>query len=302
LHHFFQGIAIVNPFLPRGGELSDLYYGTAHSNVSGRASQSRLNSFFFIQMADTQFGFFTDNQDFKKETTNFEKAIPEANRLRPAFVVVCGDLVNKPGDPDQIAEYKRISSTLDPAIKLYNVAGNHDADHVPTRKSLMDYRTDFDPDYYTFQAGNLFAIVLNSSLMRDPDSAREEADAQELWLRTALDQARSLNNKLIMVFQHHSLFLTDAEEPDQYFNFPGGQRKVYLELFKEYKVTCVFAGHYHRSAWGRAGDLEMVTTGPVGKPLGSDPSGFRVVTVDGRTVNHQYYSLDSIPDIVKINE
>lgn len=270
--------------------------------ITGCASQTRLNSFFFIQMADTQFGFFTDNKDFKKETINFEKAIAEANRLQPAFIVVCGDLVNKPGDTDQITEYKRIASKLHPAIKLYNVAGNHDVENIPTNNSLMNYRKHFGEDHYRFQAGNLFGIVLNSSLMKEPDSAREEAAAQDQWLRSALEQARSSKSKLIMVFQHHSLFLTDAEEQDQYFNFSSEKRREYLELFIKYNVKYVFAGHYHRNALGRAGDLEMITTGPVGRPLGPDPSGFRVVTVNGDAVEHRYYSLDSLSDVVKINE
>ena len=40
------------------------------------------------------------------------------------------------------------------------------------------------------------------------------------------------------------------------------------------------AGHYHRNAEGRAGAMEMITTGPVGKPLGNgSQSGMRVVIV-----------------------
>ena len=40
----------------------------------------------------------------------------------------------------------------------------------------------------------------------------------------------------------------------------------------------------------------MVTTGPVGKPLGKDPSGLRIITISGKNVGHKYYSLDSIPE------
>ncbi len=269
--------------------------------ICGCASQRRLNSFFFIQMADTQFGFFTDNQDFKKETINFERAIAEANRLRPAFVVVCGDLVNKAGDTDQIAEYKRIAATLNPAIKLYNVAGNHDVENVPTTKSLTDYRKHFGKDYFTFQSGNLLGIVLNSSLMKAPDSARVAARDQELWLTSTLEQARTSKRKPIVIFQHHSLFLTEPGEEGQYFNFPMEKRKAYLEKFQKSGVQYIFAGHYHRNALGKAGDLEMVTTGPVGKPLGVDPSGFRIIIVKGDVLKHSYHSLDSIPKVIHVN-
>jgi predicted MPP superfamily phosphohydrolase len=88
--------------------------------------------FFFLQFSDTQFGMFTADKDFAQETANFELAIATANRLKPAFVVVTGDLVNKPGDAAQIAEFHRIARKLDPAIKLYHVAGNHDLENTPT--------------------------------------------------------------------------------------------------------------------------------------------------------------------------
>src|SRR5512138_3178965 len=88
--------------------------------------------FFFIQLSDPQFGMFTGNKDFAQETANFEFAVATVNRLRPKFVVITGDLVNKPGDAAQIAEFKRIAAKIDPAIPLYNVAGNHDVENVPT--------------------------------------------------------------------------------------------------------------------------------------------------------------------------
>jgi hypothetical protein len=57
----------------------------------------------------------------------------------------------------------------------------------------------------------------------------------------------------------------------------------------------VFAGHCHRNAEGRDGDLEMVTTGPVGKPLGGAKSGIRVVTVSAAGVTHKYYDFGELP-------
>ncbi len=71
---------------------------------------------------------------------------------------------------------------------------------------------------------------------------------------------------------------------------------MYLELFEKYKVRQIFAGHYHRNSGGRSGNIEMITTGPVGRPLGSDSSGFRIVNVDGTSINHKYYPLDSLPE------
>src|SRR5258708_33734841 len=86
--------------------------------------------FFFLQMSDPQFGMYTANASFEQESANLEFAISTANRLHPAFVVMSGDLVNKPGDKAQIEEYLRITHKLDQGIPLYSVAGNHDVGNV----------------------------------------------------------------------------------------------------------------------------------------------------------------------------
>lgn len=262
--------------------------------MSCSVSKHQTKPYFFIQMSDPQFGMFTDNKSFEQETKNFEQAIAEANRLHPAFVIICGDLVNKVGDAPQIAEYKRISAKLDKNIPLYSVAGNHDVGNNPTSASIADYRKNIGPDYYTFENGNLFGIVLNSSLIKEPGAAKPEAAAQEAWVASALEKGRK-SKKMIVVFQHHSWFLKEGNEADQYFNISTRLRNKYLSLFQQYGIKYVFAGHYHRNAFGQTESLTMVTTGPVGKPLGPDKSGFRIVTIQGSNVTYNYYALDSIP-------
>jgi len=45
-------------------------------------------------MSDPQFGMFTKKPSFEHETVNLEFAIASANRLKPAFVVITGDLID----------------------------------------------------------------------------------------------------------------------------------------------------------------------------------------------------------------
>nr|WP_068890538.1 metallophosphoesterase [Pedobacter panaciterrae] len=255
--------------------------------------------FFFIQMSDPQLGFFNDNRDFVKETENFEKAIKAANRLHPAFVIVTGDLINRAGDKAQIAEYKRIVSMLDKSIPIYHVAGNHDVNNEPKTQDIETFNKNFGPDHYSIKYRGLYGIVLNSLYIKSPSGVQAQADAQDGWLRNELKKAKKIGASPILIFQHHSLFLQDPMEKDEYFNVDSVTRKKYLDLFAAYGVSHVFAGHYHRNAFGKSGDMEMVTTGPVGKPLGKDPSGFRIVSVNGNKITHQYYSLDSVPDQVR---
>ena len=256
-------------------------------------------SFFFIQMSDPQFGMFTANGEFSGETANFTRAIEAANRLRPAFVVVTGDLTNRQGDSAQIAEYRRIASTLDRSIPLYNVPGNHDLALPLSPASVASYRAIYGPDYYTFDRNGVLGVVINSSLFKEPKLAPDEAAAQERWLEKTLADARAAKRRVI-VFQHHPWFLASVDEPDQYFNLPVEKRREAMKLFTDAGVRQVFAGHYHRNALSRDGDLEMVTTGPVGKALGTDPSGFRVVIVTRDSIIHRYYPLDSLPDRIRL--
>ena len=257
------------------------------------------NTFSFIQMSDPQFGMFRKDTSFEYETAHFEKAISESNRLKPTFVVVTGDLINRPFDAPQMAEYKRIIKQLDPSIPLYSVPGNHDVGNTPVPNDITKYRSSFGDEYYTFSYGSMLGIVLNSVYLHSPQNVPNEAKQQEDWLIKTLQTVNHKKYKNIFVFLHHPLFLKEENEADEYFNIPQARRKKYLDLFAANGVKYIFAGHYHRNAFGRNANLDMVTTGPVGLALGKDPSGFRIITVSGTSVSHRYYALDSMPGTIR---
>jgi 3',5'-cyclic AMP phosphodiesterase CpdA len=243
---------------------------------------------------------FTDNADFARETVNFERAVAHVNQLRPAFVVITGDLINKPGDVRQIAEYKRIVSRIAAGIPVYNVAGNHDIENKPTPATIAAYTNRFGRDYYSFRHGELFGIVLNSTVIHAPERVLKQRQEQEEWLKAELALARREGAGHIVIFQHHSWFLTSSDEPDDYFNIPRGERGRYLGWFRESGVRYLFSGHYHRNAVARDRDLEAITTGPVGKPLGKEDSGLRVVLVSGQQLRHAYYELGKVPERTEV--
>jgi len=250
---------------------------------------------FFIQGSDPQFGMYAKDTNFTQETANFEFFIASVNRLKPEFVVITGDLTNKAADAGEIAEFHRIARKIDPAIKLYNVPGNHDVGNEPTPESLATYRKSWGPDYYTFDCDGIRGIVLNSSLIQHPAKAQAEADKQEKWLRDQLAKAKS-EGKRSVIFQHIPYFVKSIDEKDAYENIPAENRAKYLKLLHDYDVRFVFAGHYHRLAEVQDGNLDVVVTGPVGMPIGPDPSGFRIVMID--TLDHPYVGLGTIPNQV----
>jgi hypothetical protein len=77
---------------------------TVMATAAAQELRPASTDFFFVQLADTQFGAFTNDRDFVQESSNYEFAVANINRLKPAFVVICGDLINKPGDVAQRSE------------------------------------------------------------------------------------------------------------------------------------------------------------------------------------------------------
>lgn len=281
-------------------------------------------SFFFIQMADPQFGLFAsfsglDRSEvdalkkrglnvrisptitgFSKETTLYEKAISESNRLKPAFVVMCGDMVNDADNPSQLAELRRITDGLDDSIRMYWAAGNHDIGNVLTSKTLQNYRERFGEDNYFFNHEDSRFIVLNSNVAYDPTYVPEEWESLTDFLSDSLRSAQQDSIKNTTIFMHHPLFLRDPREPDSIFAIPEIRRKILLDLMTSYNVTAVFAGHYHRNCYAQIHGLQMVTTGAIGYPLGNDPSGFRIVKVYSDRIEHRYHGLYDVPRYVKV--
>lgn len=116
---------------------------------------------------------------------------------------------------------------------------------------------------------------------------------QSDWLGKELSKAEGSGN--ILIFCHNPFFISLFDEPDEYFNIPGEIRKRYLLLFKNKKVDAIFAGHLHKNSIAQYNGMQMVTTSAVGKPLGKDPSGMRIIKVYPDRIESAYYGLDEIP-------
>jgi len=254
----------------------------------------------FLQMSDPQFGMFSKNANFEHETANFDFAIATANRLKPAFVIITGDLINESTNKAQAAEYKRISAKLDPKIPLYSVAGNHDVGNEPTAESLARYRERNGPDYYSFRSGDLAGIVLNSNLEKGTKNVPQEAAKMEAWFAAEIAKVKAAGARQIVVFQHIPFFQKTADEDEVYNNIPVDVRKRYLKLMHDNGVQWVFAGHLHYNLEARDGDLQVIATGPVGMPLGKGKSGLRVVAVTPQGVKHQYFEFGELPETLEL--
>jgi 3',5'-cyclic AMP phosphodiesterase CpdA len=276
-----------------------------------------MGAFRFVFMADCQLGCYAalsglsedDVAEFARngmqvavaprtqghdwDAERYERAVTAARRLGPEFVVMGGDMVNDAADQGQLRDLLRITDRLD-GVPMHWVAGNHDAAPdaaVPTAVSLQQYRERFGPDCYAFEHGGTTFVVTNTVVWQHPERVPTEWEAQLDFLERSLRNAYR-RSKHILVFGHHPLFVVSPDEPDSYWNIPLERRRLILDLLHTYGVRAFFCGHWHRNGGGWDGDLEVVVSGPVGYPLGDDPSGFRVVDVDDEQVVHRYVALD----------
>jgi 3',5'-cyclic AMP phosphodiesterase CpdA len=276
---------------------------TAPVHAGGDVSPSgEAAPFFFVVIADTQLGWAARDRDFEIEEANFARAIEAINRLNPPFAFVCGDLVNKPGDPEQIAAFQRLMKGFSGEFPVYLASGNHDVTGAPTPESLATYRGIFGPDRFTFEYGNSRFLVLNSSILAQGKHVPDEVAEQFEWTRTELERAKSEGVRNIFVVQHHPWFLESADEPPQIMSLRPDVRKPYLELFEEYGVRATFAGHAHRNALGRHGSMEMITTASITPPFSGEPAGIRIVRISGESIEHEYFALEDIPSEVAVEE
>lgn len=255
--------------------------------------------FFFVQLTDPQLGFLEENRGFARDAERLSRAVDHVNRLRPRFVAVTGDLVHRPGDEAQAAEYRRIIATISPSIPVHSLAGNHDVGGIPTPESITWFRTTFGPDLQSFDVEGWRFISLNSTVLLQPRSCTEERDRQKRWLLEELRRGPPVPGRII-IFQHHPWFLQTPDEPDESMGMPRALRQEYLGVLKDAGVRAVFAGHTHRCAGGRDGALEMVTSCATGKPLGKDPPGLRIVWVFDDRIEHRYYGLEEVPARVSL--
>jgi 3',5'-cyclic AMP phosphodiesterase CpdA len=277
-----------------------------------------VKPFTFIQLADPQFGMYAARSELSEsgideqllkgckvietgpvahldhERRLFQQAISEVNRRKPAFVVVCGDMVHNATD-NEWDELLDVAGALEPGIALHWVPGNHDIGGLSVaeaKASLSRYTERLGPNYYAFQQGHASFVVLDSTAICNRPPLINEWEKQLAFVARELESARARGGPIV-VFSHHPPFLKTPDEPDDYWNMPSEYRIPLLHLLKRAGVAAVFCGHWHRNNYSSFVNVQVVVSAPVGYPLAEDPSGYRVVDVHADHIEHAYFGFDS---------
>lgn len=254
-------------------------------------------SFFFLQLSDPQFGFMDNNKSISAETEAMNKAVTAINQLKPPFVVITGDFVNNSKSKEQIAAYKSMIAQIDSSVKVYMIPGNHDIGKV-SRASIDNYKKNYGETHFSFRYGDCAFIGIDSNIIKEEDKEREEV--QFKWLEQELQKTKDARFKF--VFTHCSVFLKRMDEPVNYSNFSLPMREKYVRLFQKYGVNAIFAGHLHNNAYGKVGNMEMITIGPVGKVLGTGYQGMNLVKVYPDRFISEFIALNQLPKEVVMSD
>ncbi len=253
--------------------------------------------FFFLQLSDPQFGFMDNNKSISAETEAMNKAVTAINQLKPPFVVITGDFVNNSKSKEQIAAYKSMIAQIDSSVKVYMIPGNHDIGKV-SRASIDNYKKNYGETHFSFRYGDCAFIGIDSNIIKEEDKEREEV--QFKWLEQELQKTKDARFKF--VFTHCSVFLKRMDEPVNYSNFSLPMREKYVRLFQKYGVNAIFAGHLHNNAYGKVGNMEMITIGPIGKVLGTGYQGMNLVKVYPDRFISEFIALNQFPKEVVMSD
>jgi serine/threonine-protein phosphatase CPPED1 len=268
------------------------------------AAKSSSTPFTFVIGADTQLGINSRNKEWQTEIEYSKQAVKHINALkpRPAFVTMCGDLVDMEAEMfigvgdyktreqcDKVQEqqwddYSAVWSKVHADIPVLCLCGNHDVGNRPTPQSIQRFKSKFGDDYFAFWYKGCYFINLNTNIHNDKTFCPELFDEQNDWLEERLVYARKQSStRRIFLFGHHPWFLFNEHEeladlkgrnyfpsgdggfiPDAYFSISRPNRQRVMELCKKHRVDACFAGHFHQNWIGETTwGMSMITTGAI---------------------------------------
>jgi predicted phosphodiesterase len=173
----------------------------------------------------------------------------ELNQDKPYdYVFLNGDIFDYQIDENQIINHLLNPCSLFSAGKPFMfVRGNHETRGKFSR-NLLDYYYNYDKkEYYTFQMGPVFTIVLDTGEDKNDshpvyggtinyDSYREE---QAIWLEKQMKTKAFKNAPFRVVMMHIPHYHSDEEHGTTEC------RRLFGSLFEKYKIDLFVAGHTH---------------------------------------------------------
>lgn len=213
-----------------------------------------------IKVAQPDILTFAVMGDSRNSREVFEGLLKQINQDRDmAFSIHLGDLVQD----GKLEQYRFFLGQVRKNLQkpLLTVIGNHELHN----KGRQLYHDIFGPYYYSFHLQNNYFIVVD-------DAGKTSLNEAQLgWLAEELKKAQAFPRRF--VFLHIPLF--DPRGDEHYHGVPEEIRRRLKDLFQQYKVTHIFAGHIHGYFAEKWAGVPYTITGGAGAEIkGTDPQHY----------------------------
>lgn len=225
-----------------------------------------------VQMEGFNYMVFADRTggDEAEAVQVWGRAVQQANRMQPDFVMTVGDLIQGYHGRESwleqttafLAETNKLTMPWSPVAGNHDIYWYHDTEDRPNDHHESDYESHFGPLWYAFEYDNCWFIVLYSDEgdyetgQKDYNKAalQKMSDEQFNWLGETLGKAKDADH--VFCFLHHPRWL-GAHYGDSW-------QRVHQLLKNAGNVSAVFAGHYHRMYYTQMDGIDyyiLATTG-----------------------------------------
>jgi len=194
-----------------------------------RFGSDEFQPFVFLHFGDPQIGMKWHGS-VAKQIRRFADAVSQANELKPAFVVIAGDLTHQ-RKPKQWAAFDAELGKLEVPVML--TAGNHDM-HDPEEREAYVKR--HGKDYYAVTYSNCTFLVINSMLFKEPFVKEQAAADQWAFIENTLPEAEKRGRTHVFISLHHPPTSNRSDVPDRL-----------LALARKHGVRVFLAGHTHKN-------------------------------------------------------
>lgn len=159
------------------------------------------------------------------------------------FIFLNGDMFNYQSNEEQIIEHllKPCTDVFATQKPMLFTRGNHEM-RGQFALHLKDYFSNPEGQYFTYQYGPVFTIVLDTAEEKI-DTGLEQSDAyrekQAVWLEKIMQSKEYKEARYRVVMMHIPPFYSFDQEGSRHC------KKVFSPLFDQYSVDLVIAGHKH---------------------------------------------------------
>jgi predicted phosphodiesterase len=190
----------------------------------------------------------------------YGQIVTEIERLKPEFVITCGDMMEEQSDDERInAEWNHYLTLIEQlSMPIYYTPGNND---IYNELSEELYLKNVGKTYYSFDFRGIHFIILdNSRWLKYEDMPSEQLE----WLID--DLQKNQDAAYSMAFYHIPIW---------YNNVADNKPDTLHSLYVKYGVDAVFTGHFHEYFSYEYDGVKYTNIGSSGGGATISPTGLK---------------------------